>query len=221
MTKSLSKWWSMKVELSKADLTQVEHLLADVKNGSKKALTVALNKTLVTVNAQAAKTVGTDLALTAKRIKKDFRMKKASYSNIAGSFSSKGVPIGLASFGAKQTKKGVSFKVKRKGKRTLIKHAFLAKGKSNFYTKQHVWWRGKIYKKPVNPKMKYGALPRKYRFPESSDKKNRGIQRLTGPRIEDILSKSEILGPLEKLGAEKFQANLGTQIDSILRRHNG
>ncbi|MBI9092909.1 MAG: hypothetical protein JEZ12_27145 [Desulfobacterium sp.] len=209
----------MKIEMSRADIAQVESLLSDVKNGSKRALTNALNKTLKTVQTQAAKAVGADLALTAKRIKQDFAIKKARFSDITGSFVSKGVPIGLMQFAAKQTKKGVSFKVKRKGKRSVVRHAFIAPAKNGGGL--HVWWRGKIWKRPVNPKLKYGALPRKYRFPVSSSKKTRGIQRLTGPRIEDILGESTMWEGICVDAAGKYVENLGGQIEDILRRHRG
>jgi len=215
----------MSIEISQSDLARVESLLRDIKNGSKRALTNAINKTLTNVQTRAAKDVGADLALTAKRIKQDFTIKKANFSDISGSFVSKGEPIGLVQYAGKQTKKGVSFKVKRSGKRTTLKHAFIAKGKAaNDGTrneKTHVFWRGKVYGKKVNPKMNYGALPKKYRFTESADKDERGIQRRTGPRIEDILGANRIFDPIETFAGEKISENLSTQIDDILRRHNG
>ncbi|MBI9092801.1 MAG: hypothetical protein JEZ12_26595 [Desulfobacterium sp.] len=209
----------MKIEMSKGDIAEVESLLADVKNGSKRALTNALNKTLKTVQTRAAKAVGADLALTAKRIKQDFAIKKARFSDITGSFVSKGKPIGLMQYAAKQTKKGVSFKVKRAGRRKTVRHAFIAPAKNGGGL--HVWWRGKIWKRPVNPKLKYGALPRKYRFPVSSSKKTRGVQRLTGPRIEDILGESTMWEGICVDAAGKYVENLGGQIEDILRRHRG
>lgn len=209
----------MKIEISKTDLARVDSLLADIKNGSTKALVTAINATLTNVQTKAAQNVGADLALTAKRIKEDFSLAKANYTNVSGAFISKGEPIGLMQYAAKPTKKGVSFKVKRAGSRTTVAHAFIAPGKGG--KGQHVWWRGKIWKRPVNPKMKYGALPRKYRFPESSNKNERGIQRRTGPRIEDILGETTSWNWLNEYAGIRIAFNLATKVEDILRRHRG
>ena len=215
----------MSIEISQSDLARVESLLRDIKNGSKRALTNAINKTLTNVQTRAAKDVGADLALTAKRIKQDFTIKKANFSDISGSFVSKGEPIGLVQYAGKQTKKGVSFKVKRIGKRTTLKHAFIAKGKgasksADGSTKTHVFWREYSGPRNYTPKwmsikykgFPYSALPEKYRLP---------LERRTGPRIEDILGASRIFDPLQKFASERFIENLETQITDILRRHNG
>ena len=214
----------MKIEISEADLAGIDNLLGDIKNGSTKALVTSINSTLVTINTQAAKNVGAYLALTAKRIKQNFRVTKANYSKISGEFNSSGNPIGLINYAARQLKSGVSFKVLRAGGRKTLRHAFIAKGRgasrsADGTTKTHVWWRAKIWKRPVNPTLKYGALPRMFRFPDADGEG--GILRRTGPRIEDVLGKSTIWNTLNELAAETFQKNLGIKVEDILRRHNG
>lgn len=204
----------MKVEFNKADIVAVEHMLSEIKNGAKKALVTSINATLVTTNTQAAKAVGAYLALTAKRIKKNFRLQKANFSSVKGSFTSTGGPIGLYQYAARQLKTGVSFKVKRVGSRSTLRHAYIAKGRSAASGENpgnlHVFWREydgvrSISKKKIN----YAALPKKYRLP---------VERLTGPRIEDALSKPTILGPLQTAASDLLQTNLSKKVDDILRR---
>jgi len=215
----------MKIEVSETDMAQIDNLLGDIKNGATKAMVTSINSTLVTVNTQAAKSVGAYLALTAKRIKQNFRVTKANYSKVSGEFASTGKPIGLINYAARQLKSGVSFKVLRTGSRKTLKHAFIARGKGKEgdgtrSDKLHVWWRAVVWKRPINPSLSYSALPRMFRFPDSGGKE-KGILRRTGPRIEDALGSNNIFQPLQELAGETFQKNLGIKIDDILRRHNG
>jgi hypothetical protein len=208
----------MKIEVNKSDISDVEYMLRGIKNGAEKALVTSINATLTTTNTQAAKAVGSYLALTAKRIKKDFTLQKANFQNIKGAFVSSGDPIGIYQYAARQLKTGVSFKVLRKGKRQTLKHAFIAKGKSTKAGTNtgnlHVFWRS--YNGERNPqitkKINYGALPKEYRLP---------LERKTSSRIEDALSRPSIINPLEKSSAELLQINLGKKVDEILRRFNG
>lgn len=184
------------IEISKADVKRVEAMLGDIKNGSKKAMVTAINKTATTTKVQVKKRLGKELNLKAKRIDKDLSIKKANYSNISGKVSATGEPVGLINFGASQLKKGTKVKVMKSGSRDLIRHAFIATSKRA----ENVWWRARVGGKLVP------RLP---------------IERLTGPRIEDILGKDEILDTVNRDAANLLAANLDKQVDDILRRHNG
>ena len=183
------------VQISKSDIAAVESLLSDVKNGSVKAMVTAINSTATTTKVQVKKRLGQELNLKASRINQDLSVDKANYQKISGAVRCTGDPIGLINFGAtqKRTWAGTKVKVMKSSARSTIKHAFIttAKGAKN------VFWR----------EMKGGKRVARFK-----------IERLTGPRIEDILAKPEIIDPINKDAGDLLVVNLGKKVDDILRR---
>lgn len=184
------------IKFDKTDMIKTEWALRGIKNGAKKALVTATNKTAKTTKVQVRKKLGKELNLKAARINKNLSVNKANYRDMSASLTSTGKPIGLINFGAKQLKKGTKVKVLKSSQRTLIPHAFIATSKKA----KNVWRRKEVEGKRV------GRLP---------------IERLTGPRIEDILAKPGVVGPLTKDTGALLQKNLDKKVDSLLRRHRG
>lgn len=200
----------MEIRVDQGMLNDVLSAVGDIKNGYKKVLVTSINKTLGTVKTQATARIGNEINLTAARIKKDMTIQKANYSKISGALNVTGEPVGLVQFGASQTKKGVTVKVLRSSAMKLLKHAMIAAGRSSSTT-QHVFWRQYDGpRKPFVPGKKYGVLPKEYRLP---------LERLTGPRIEDILAKDTVLDPVTIQANTVFASNVSTKIDEVLRRH--
>lgn len=89
------------------------------------AVARALNKVAVTARAEASKSLQAEgYGIKASAIKASFRIKKATRSDLEAWLRATGRPIPLINFDARQIRGGVSVKVK--GKRTLLKHAFIA-----------------------------------------------------------------------------------------------
>jgi len=96
----------------------------------------AVNKTLKQTRNRWAKVIYDELNLPLATIKKAIRYTQAQHNGIVTIDSTKaGLGINshskkrstpLTAFKARQTKKGIRVKIKRKGKSALIKHAFLA-----------------------------------------------------------------------------------------------
>ena len=196
------------IRVSQADLAAVDRLLSDIKNGSKKAMVKAINSTSTTMKVQIRKKLAETLNLKASRIEQDMSIQKASYDDVRGGVVVSGKPVGLRQFSGKQLKKGVKVRVYKKNSPTLLYHAYIAQKSGT----EHIFWRK--YNGPrqsVKPHLAYGKLPKKYRTP---------VERLTGPRIEDVLAKEEILTPIEQQAGDKFSENLMKQVDEILRRAN-
>ncbi len=89
------------------------------------AVTRSLNRA-----ANAGKVAGTrkireEYNIKAKDIKKTIKIKKASYGTLEAKIAIEGKPIPLKYFGARQTSKGVTIKIKKKEPRKLIKRAFI------------------------------------------------------------------------------------------------
>jgi hypothetical protein len=205
----------MRVDIDQSSVAAVKAMLGDLKASYPKVISTAINKTLTTVKTQATARIGNELNLKAARIKEDISLQKANYGKLSGAFISTGKPVGLIQFTARQTAKGVSFKVKRTGARTTLKHAYIGKGKGGGL---HVFWRknrmpgtGKF---PVGKKSKapWQKMPKKFSKP---------VERLTGPRIEDILAQSKVLEPITIQAGTLYLSNVDNKVDEVLRRHNG
>lgn len=186
-------------QVSTADLLKLHLLLSDIKNGVRTVTVRAINSTLAGVRTDATEEVYKVLNLTKTRIRKDLKVVKAYAADPNGKLTASGTPVGLASFsGTVRRAKGTSVKVNRLGQRTIIKHAFLAEIKNA----KNVWRR---ILEPGGPQGKRVA-----RVP---------IDRLTGPRIEDILAKPSVMSTvMEKAGA-RFVASIDHETEYLLSKH--
>ncbi len=108
---------------------QLKRLQDDV---AKKATASALNKAVAQAKTAMSKEIRQEFVLPAKRVGKVLRISKASA--MGGNFrleaslfpvNKKGRSLNLANFAARQTRKGVSFKIKRSGGRITIPGSFL------------------------------------------------------------------------------------------------
>ena len=212
---------AVNISLSQADLAAVEELLRGIKDGAATVIYRSVNKGLSHAQTQAVKAVGGDLMLKASRIKKDFSLRKASKSDLSGSVLAVGQPVGLLNFSANPVKKGYSVKVKRSGSRALLKHAFKAKTRklrndgSNYDT-EHLWWRSYS-----GPRSGTGTKNAGYfaGLPSGHPMKGPELERLTGPRIEDIFGREDILSDVEAKAADKIVEDLGKETYNLLRRY--
>ncbi|MCK5913779.1 MAG: phage tail protein, partial [Desulfuromusa sp.] len=125
---------------------------------------------------------------------KNFFYRKATKNNLHANWKSKGEPVGLVQFGARQNRKGVSVKVETADARTTIDHAFIQLGQNG---REHVFWREK----------RGGKMVPRY-----------DILRLEGPRIEDALSKPKVQKALQKKADEMLQKRLDAEANYILSR---
>jgi len=201
---------SNNITLNTAQLAKVQLMLSSIGNEANKVLYRAINKTIGNTQTKAVDEVYKQLSLTKKRIKQDFNQTKANSKKLSGKLRATGEPVGLINFSATQTKKGVSVKVKRVGSKKLLKHAYIAQGKGG---KNHVWWR--TYSGPRRPwkwkatPTRYGALPAIYRGP---------IERLTGPRIEDIYSKPVVLKTVQTHADQRMGVNMEQELNYVLSK---
>jgi len=196
---------TIQMKFNQADILEVKAVMAGIGRSPNPVMSRAINKTLGVTQTFAAKRIYNTLNLTQTRIKKNFSQNKASTTDVRGSLVAKGGPVGLASFtGTKELARGgVSVKVHRSGSRFILKHAFMAKGKGQTETAQHVFERKNYGNRAYRPGFLYATLPDKYRFP---------LERLTGPRIEDEYAKPTVLNPT--MGYADYQ--LGIQLNSQL-----
>lgn len=184
---------SLSVKINPADIRNVKSMLDGVKNGAPKVLSRSINKTLTGVKTDAAKELYKTMNMNQAKIKKGFKIENSTFSKLTGKFESRGKRISLMDFsGTRQTKKGISVKVRRDGSRKVVRYGFFSNGSA---------WRRKYKgaKKPVNQNIAYGALPKKYRLP---------IERLTAPGVEDYLKDDRTMKPVLEKAGERLSKNL-------------
>lgn len=102
---------------------------------ARKATASALNKTVTQAKTAMSREIRAEFVLPAAKVNQALRINRAratggqfSLQASLESPSKRGRSLNLANFAAKQTSKGVSFKIKRTGARRLIPGAFLING---------------------------------------------------------------------------------------------
>lgn len=182
----------MEIQIDWRQLAEVKAALVGIEKGWERATSRALNKTLASLRTEAAREIKKDINLTHSRILKTFSIKRATAGYLTARLDSRGRPVGLASYiGTRQVQKGVSVKVLTGGKRSILKHAFLATTRHAKKTGEttevtNVFWRkyeGPRVYRPTWRNVDYPSMPHKFRFP---------LARLAGPRIQDIYAKPTV-----------------------------
>jgi len=194
------------VQVNMDQLRAVQLNLAHIDGAGRTVTCRAVNKTLAGVRTDAVAEIHSRLNLTKTRIRQDFKLYKATFSGWPGKVKAEGEPVGLASFGARQTQKGVSVQVLRNSSRQLLKHAFIAtQQRTDKSTYKNVYWRSWAGERTGPAGGKF--YPREYRQP---------IERLTGPRIEDIFGKREVMAAVEKKADARLSKNLDHELEYFL-----
>jgi hypothetical protein len=173
-------------------IEDAQKLLSGIKDGSRKVIVRALNKTVGTssggVQSDAVKAVAGEFNLTQKDIKRDFKVKKATYTDLSAYVRSQGKPIPLGRFiRTRQTLKGVSVQVKKGRSRTIIRHAFIPKLKSGHIG---VFWRTGKSRLPIEQKF--------------------------SSRIPDIFSNADVMEPILKKAQERLDKNFSHEVEFLL-----
>ena len=184
----------MKVEIDQQDLRKVKSMLVHIRDNVKPVQARAINRTLTGIKADVSTAIRADLNLKKQYVDKHITTSKASSRSLLAGVITKSTPIGLINFtGVKQNKKGVSVKVKKSAKRSTLKHAFIQRAKNATNVFRRAVENGK----------------RVARFP---------IERLTGPRLTDNLSKDEIIKPIEAKAGERLIKNIDHEISRELQK---
>ena len=107
------------------DAREVEKMLRGLKNGANKVLVRAINKTATPVKRVALRSMAKDLRLTQKSVAKSVKLDRATWRLKRATITVTGRRIPIIDFGARQVKKGVTYKG-RGGGRKLIPGAYIA-----------------------------------------------------------------------------------------------
>lgn len=186
-----------------ADLKSVELALVRVKNGVPRAATRAINRTLTTVNAAAAREIAADIGgVPVSEVKKALLITRARFTTLRGLITITGRRIPLSALrpsGPEPSRglgQGVSYSLG--GSRRRIREAFLATLKSGH--------RG-VFRR-VLPSVRRSA---------GAWSKNLPILELFGPSIPRVAGKATIRALLKTLGMATYVRNLQHEVQFLVR----
>lgn len=118
----------MDIQVDRAQLAEVERLLASVPGGVDRVMVTSVNSTATTGRKRIVQELGKKLALTQTRIRKDTTLRKAVRGHVAAVITIRGKRIMLIEFQARDTgRRGVTYRIERGGKRARVAEGFIAR----------------------------------------------------------------------------------------------
>jgi len=102
------------IEFDDEAIRNVEAIFKNVKNGAKKVIARAVNKTGAKAKTETSVEIRKVVNLKAKRVGEALKLKRATFRNLTAVLTISGKPIPLIEFGARKTKRnGVSIRVRK------------------------------------------------------------------------------------------------------------
>lgn len=180
----------------RVDAAGVRRALAGLSDAtSSRAIVRALNRAVDAGKTEAVKLTREELNLKAADVRESISVRKAGASLARAEIVIAPKPVPLIDYGARQTKTGVTVKVKRGGGRSLVRHAFVATMRSGH--------RGVFSRTPKGG----GAASR--RLP---------IRELFSTSVRQLFKRRSAVDRVTKRAAEAFVATALNQIKQALRR---
>ncbi len=189
----------MSFRIDTSDLEKAYKRLQELGRKTPVIAVRSINKTLPGVRTDMVSFIRKDYNYKATKIRKRLSLEKASIRNISGYVQSKGRLFHLTDVvGTRQNKKGVSVNVRKKTGRQLLKHAFIAHGKTS--QKKIVFIRTRKGEKLVS------------RYP---------IQAISTAHPEVIYHQPEMWNKIKVSAAERLDKNIKREIGAQYRREQG
>jgi hypothetical protein len=116
----------IEIKFDEKKLRQLEIMFRGIPDEIPGIIFRAINKTIAPAKTEVSKGIRQEINIKAADVKDKIIVEKASTNRLMGTISLSHRLIPIMDFGAKETAKGVSFKVYKSGGRKLMKHAFIA-----------------------------------------------------------------------------------------------
>lgn len=191
-------------------MQMLQRVAGDIGPGASRAL----NRTANGVRTDMTKLATSILNVRSKDVRDGIKINGANPSNLKATVYRRGRPLSLYDYiGTRELEgRGVSIKVFKTGKRTILKHAFVATMKSGH---EGVFWRE--WSGPrTTPKNK--RLPWKKFSPHKGIDYRLKISERFGPGIENTLSKSENSVILKMQAMERLQKEARHELNRALKK---
>tara|TARA_Y100000310_G_scaffold250452_1_gene256672 strand:+ start:339 stop:896 length:558 start_codon:yes stop_codon:yes gene_type:complete len=183
----------LEIEIKQSEINKIKRRLAGIPRGLPKVITRGINKTLASSRTKAVRLFAGDINIKQKTIREQIRILRASYSRWIGQlrfYGSSRIP--LSRFAARQTQRGVSYKIEKTGGRKTAEHAFIAETETGH---RGVWRRAG-----------------RARYP---------IYELFGPSLGAVFKNAPAkIASIEKTSAADLKKNINTQVKVLTQKAN-
>lgn len=193
--------------------------LGDVPQDVLRAVTAAVNDTARKAKTRVVRAIAEEVSITQKDITKEIAVQSATFSKPFARLVITGKRISLLAFKARQNRKGVSYRIGKKG-RTFAPHAFIATMRSGH---QGVFVRksgGTVDKGKSSGLVKRGPV-RVRTLTKSGLVQRLPISELRGPSVVGVYQGAQ--GLAEKVLADTMQdldARVNSKIDWLISRRS-
>ena len=111
----------IEIVVSRGQMRALKEMLRSIPKDIPRALARALNKVGKLTHTKILKRIASEYTVTQRELKKrNISLRKAHFKNLTAIIRISGRRIRLLAFKAKQTKKGVTYKIKKTGRRKLV-----------------------------------------------------------------------------------------------------
>ena len=116
---------TVEVKFDEAKLRGVQNKLRGASSAMPRVMTRAINRTTQSAKTETGRRISQAINITQSSIKKRILMTKATFSRWIGTLGISEKRFSLIHFKARQTKKGVTYKIEKSGGRKQIPAAFI------------------------------------------------------------------------------------------------
>lgn len=192
--------------IDQAQLDRVQANLAGIKNGARKAVAGAINDVLLTSRTNLARGVRDKVVVKYGRVLRQIKLNRATPENIAASIriDDKDRP-GLKSFGARQTRSGVTYRISKTGGRKKIASAFEARGRPP---------RGSVGISAAG----IDDSSRAIRIFRRAGKKRLPLLDLKGPSVNRVIKKNDIDADVANQMRTKLPGRIDARMSVMIER---
>lgn len=136
----------VEVKFDEAKLRRIQLMLRDIPRQMPRVVSSAINKTAAMARTQVVRRIASEVGVKQKRIKQRVTLQKATFTCWRARIGIGARRLPLMAFGARQKKKGVSYKIEKSGPRKTLKSAFIATMKTGH---EGVFMRGGPRRLPI------------------------------------------------------------------------
>lgn len=189
------------VEIEPRKLAEVERLLRDIPRGVPRALSGAINDTSRRQRTQFSRQIRERVNIKKRDIDRQITVKKSTVKTLSGWIRIESSRrLSLSYFGGRQTKKGITYRINKKGGRQFIASAFMVQKK---------------YLKNAPPDATGEISFRR------QGKKRLKIVALKGPTAYAVFLENDLLEPGERDTAAELSRNLDRRVNVLILKHRG
>ena len=183
----------------KVDTAEVDRLLKGLGRASDRIITRALNRTANSVKTAGVRAIAKDLRVPQKSVRAAVRVEKATFNKRQAAVEATGERLPLMAFGARQTKRGVTYKAQQG--RSLVRGAF-------------------IQTMPSGHEGVFARTGRKKRMTKGNYKGQlrETIRELYGVSIPYVMVQKHIVNAMDDRGAEVWPVEIKRQLQSYVKR---